>query len=107
MGLITESRLNQIAIKWLNTKFGNLEPFETQKNPNAILYRKGNDVIFEYNKRNGDVYISYDEIWSFLILMFGIEHQQIQDLIKEWVVERYNLRVRRAQLPSPHWNLGW
>ena len=91
--IITESRLNDIVKSWLSNSFGDLVPYETKKYPNYIFYRKGDEVIFEYNKKNGYVYISYDKIWSFLQSMFGMEDQQIQDLTKEWVEEHYKLRV--------------
>jgi hypothetical protein len=93
--IITESRINQIAMKWLNDNYGDLEPFETKKYYRSIFYRKGDDIIFEYDNRDGYkiVYISYDEIWSFLKSMFNMEYEQIQDLTKEWIEERYNLMV--------------
>jgi hypothetical protein len=91
--IITESRLNDIVKSWLSNSFGDLIPYETKKYPNYIFYGKGGEVIFEYNKKNGCVYISYYKIWSFLESMFGMEHQQIQDLTKEWVEEHYKLKV--------------
>ncbi len=93
MGVINESRLNNFAKVWLSDNYGDLVPYETKKQPNYIFYRKGDEVIFEYDKKHGYVYISYDKIWSFLESMFGMERQQIQDLTKEWVEEHYKLRV--------------
>ena len=91
--LITESKLERVAIKWLNDNYGNLEPFETEKHSDYIFYRKDKEIIFSYNKKNGYVYVNYDEIWSFLEGMFGMEYEQIRGLTKVWVEERYNLRV--------------
>ena len=91
--IITENKLNQIGIKWLNKHFGDLKPFETNKYSDYIFYQKGKEIIFDYNKKNGDVYINYDEIWSFFRTVFGMEYQQIQDITKAWVEERYKLRV--------------
>jgi len=102
MGVINESRINQIAMKWLNDNYGDLIPFEAKKYRNSIFYRKGDDIIFEYDKRDGIVYISYDDIWSFLESMFGMEWEQIQDLAKEWVEERYNLNVTSTK-PNKTW----
>jgi hypothetical protein len=93
MGVINESRINQIALKWLNDNYGDLIPFETKKHHNFIYYKKGDEVVFDYNKKNGEVYVSYDEIWSYLQSMFGMEWKQIRDLTKEWIEEHYNLRV--------------
>jgi hypothetical protein len=56
---------------------------------------KDGEVIFDYNKKNRDVYISYD-IWLFLDSFFGMEYKEIQDLLKQWVEKHYKLRVRRT-----------
>ena len=91
--IITENRLEQVAINWLNKNYGDLEPYETEEHPGYIFYRKGDKIIFDYNKKNGFVYVNYIEIWSFFKSYFGMEYKQIQDLTKAWVEERYNLRV--------------
>ena len=95
--VITENRLERIAVKWLNDNYGDLEPFESEIYPDNIFYRKGDNVIFEYNKINGVVLINYNEIWSFFESYFDMEYQQIQDLTKIWVEEHYNLRVTTTE----------
>jgi len=35
--IITESKLEKAAIKWLNDNYGDLEPFETEKYPDYIF----------------------------------------------------------------------
>ena len=91
--IITENKLERLAIKWLNENYGDLEPFETEKYPDYTLYRKGDEVIFDYNKKNEVVYVSYDEIWSFFKSFFSMSNQQIKDITKIWVEEHYKLRV--------------
>jgi hypothetical protein len=91
--VITESRLEKLAINWLNDNFGDLEPVQSEKYPNFIYYKKNNKVIFEYNKKYEKVSVGYDKIWSFFEHYFSMEYQQIQELIKLWVEERYNLSV--------------
>jgi len=91
--IITESKLEKAAINWLNKNYGDLEPYDNIKYPNYILYKKGDEVIFEYNKKSGSVYVNYDEIWSFFKSFFGMEYLQIQDITKRWVEEHYNLKV--------------
>ena len=94
--IITESKLEKVAIKWLNDNYGDLIPFETKKHRNSIFYIKGDKAVFEYKKENGFIYISDSEIWSFLQNMFSMEYEQIQDLTKEWVEEHYKLKVRKT-----------
>jgi hypothetical protein len=104
--VITENKLERLAIKWLNENYGDLEPFETEKHPDYIFYRKGDEVIFDYNKKNEVVYVSYDEIWSFFESFFSMSNQQIKDITKIWVEEHYKLRVTTTQyggLPTFQW----
>ena len=98
--IITENKRNQIVIKWLNSEYGDLIPFETEKYPDYIFFMKDGKIIFDYNKKNGYVYISYDKIWSFMGSFFGLEYEEIQDLTKEWVEEHYKLRVTTTNIVS-------
>jgi len=91
--IITENQLNRAALRFLNSEYGDLVPFETDRKPNHIFFMKDGKVIYEYNKKSGYVYISYHNIWSFLESFFGLEYTEIQDLTKEWVEEHYKLRV--------------
>ena len=91
--IITENQLNRAALRFLNTEYGDLVPYETDKFPDYIFFMKNDKVIFEYTKENGKVYISYEHIWSFLSSFFGLKYKEIQDLTKEWVEEHYKLSV--------------
>jgi len=95
--IITESKLEKTAINWLNNNYGDLEPFETEKYPNQVFYRKGKEIIFSYNKKNGLLLVNYQEVWSFFISFLGLENEQIRDLTKVWMEEHYNLRVTTTQ----------
>jgi hypothetical protein len=86
-------KIDKFCINWLNKEYDDLESFETNKYPDYIFYMKDGKVIFEYNKKNGNVYVNYDEIWLFFETFFGMECQQIQGTTKIWVEEHYNLRV--------------
>lgn len=82
--------------------FDDLNVVQSEETPNWTLYRynpKHNIII--YNKENDDVYVSYKDIWSFLDNNFGLKYPEIQELIKEWLGEVYNLR---GVTPEPHWN---
>ncbi len=105
--LITESKLERVAINWLNDNYGDLEPYETEEYSDHIFYRKNKEIIFGYNKKNGYVYMNYDEIWSFLEGMFGMGYEQIQELTKVWVEERYNLRVTTTFLVNSFTDFRW
>ena len=91
--IITESQINRAVIRWLNSEYGDLTPFETEKYPDYIFFMKDDKFFFDYNKKDGYVSISYDNIWSCLENFFGLEYEEIQDLTKEWVEEHYKLKV--------------
>ena len=95
--IITENKLERVAINWLNKNYGDLEPYETEEHPGYIFYKKGNDVIFDYSIRSGRVFVNYDEIWSFLESFFGMDDYQLTVLLKNWVEEYYNLSVIGAE----------
>jgi hypothetical protein len=91
--IITESRLEKTAIHWLNKKFGDLEKFTTDRMPSTIYYRtkEGKEIIFEYNTHYEYIYVSKEDVWSFLMDMFGFDDNQITQLIDKWFQNRYNV----------------
>lgn len=97
--IITESQLNQAALKYLNSEYGDLKPFQSETYPNFIYYKKNNIDILEYNKKYGTFRVNYDRIWSLFEDYFSMEDEQIQKLIKLWLEEHYNLRVTEILSP--------
>jgi predicted transcriptional regulator len=90
-------KLKHIALNYLNKEYSGLTIYETDKWKNYIFFIKNDKVIFEYNKENGKVYISYEHIWSFLSSFFGLRYTEIQDLTKEWVEEQFKLSVTTTE----------
>ena len=105
--IITESQIDRVVFKWLNSEYGDLTPFETEKHPDYIFFMKDGEVVFDYNKENGYVYISYEKIWSFLENFFGLEYEEIQGLTKKWVEEHYKLRVTTTLYKNIFTSIGW
>ena len=73
--------------------FDDLEVVQSEENQNLTLfrYKKGNNLMI-YVRINEVVYISYREIWSFLVDKFGLNDSETQSLTQEWLGEVYNLR---------------
>jgi len=84
---------HKAVMTYLNRYYDNLQPFQTERWVDSIFFMKDGNFIFEYNKKNGYVYISYPKIWSFLESFFGLEYGEIQDLAKEWVEEQFKMGV--------------
>lgn len=104
------------ALKWLNKKFGNLTPNESVnhieksalkwlnmlvgdltkvvKGSRTFYVNKDGLPLFYYYhfKKNGDVDISYDIIWSFFESNFNMNDFQIREILKVWLSETYNLK---------------
>jgi hypothetical protein len=86
-------KLKHIIIDYLNKEYSGLVRYETNRWKDYIFFMKDGKTIYEYNKKNGNVYLSYDKIWSFLESFFGLEFKEIQSLTKEWVEEQFKSDV--------------
>ena len=73
--------------------FDDLEQVQSEEKEDWTLfrYKKGHNFMI-YDRKSEDVYINYDEIWSFLNDKFGLNYTEIQSLTEEWLDEVYNLR---------------
>jgi hypothetical protein len=73
--------------------FNDLEQVQSEKKEHWTLFRdnKGNDLMV-YDRKNGWVFISYRELWSFLESKFGLNNFEILKLTNKWVGDVYNLR---------------
>ena len=72
--------------------FDDLDVVQSEEEPDWVLYRydKGNNMMVHY-KKNDEVYVNYYEIWQFLGGCFGLDYNEIQEVMKEWLFEVYNL----------------
>jgi len=82
-----KNKLDKVALTWLNNNFGDLKP--VVKDDKTIYINEDRLVLFYYyqDKKNGCVYINYDEIWSFLKSIFGLESLQMKGIITHWLEE--------------------
>ena len=90
--LITENKLNKVALTWLNNNFGNLKPIVIRDETYYVNEDRLPLFYYYQDIKNGPVYINYDEIWSFLESFFGMEYKQIRGVIMDWLEETYNLK---------------
>jgi len=91
--IITENKLNNVALSWMNKNFGlnQLEIVESKKYPNSIFFKKNGEVVMEQDKKNKNFLFDYDEIWSFFESFFGMEYQEIQEVLSYWLEETLKL----------------
>ena len=89
---VNKHQLERVVVKWLNKNFGNLTPKKHRDHPKSVFYvNSDNQVMMEYDKENGNVYINNDHIWSKIGLLFHLNHRDIQSIMKVWVEEAYKL----------------
>ena len=77
-------------LEFLN-QFNDLNRIEKD---NIICYvDKDRLLLFAYfqDRKNEVVYINYNKIWSFFYDVIGLDDKEIQDIIKNWLDEVYNL----------------
>ena len=86
------TKLEKLCIKWLNENYSHMVPFIMKEYPDYIFHMKDGKCILQHNKKNGYVYINYNEIWSFLKSFFGLEYEQRKGIITYWLEETYNLK---------------
>ena len=82
--IITENKLEKVASSWMNKNFSpdQLEIVKSKDYPNSVFFRKIGKVVMEQDKENKYFYFDYDEIWSFFESFFGMEDEQIREVLR-------------------------
>ena len=94
--IITENKIYNIAKKELTKKYGDLRKVEDKWEKKLIYYVDDNNfVYFDYNTFNGVCQIFVNEIYNFLENWNAFNGKEIKEVIREWLLERYNLEVTR------------
>ena len=83
---------NNDPMEFLNL-FNDLDVVQSIKKENWTLFRyeKGKNLMV-YDRKNGYVYIDYDQIWLVLRDDFGLTMSETEQVTEEWVGVVYNLR---------------
>ena len=84
-----EYKTYESVFKYLNTDYGNLVEYKTDKYPHHIFYMKGNKIVFDYNVRRKMVFIS-PELYRLLESFFNFDFNEIQSLFTSFVRIKYN-----------------
>jgi hypothetical protein len=89
---VNKHQLERVVIKWLDKHFGDLTPKTTEEYPNSVFYvNSSNEVMMKYDKKNEYVFIRYENIWSKIELLFHLNYDDIQSIMKVWLEEAYKL----------------
>ncbi len=108
--IITESKLEQVVIKYLNKAYGDLEEYRTDEYPNSIFYVKDKKVYMEQDLETfevGMLWVDYNTIWSDLKNIFGLESPEIKHIITKWAEETYKLKDVTPNIVSLRYERWW
>jgi len=89
--IITENKLEQIIISYLNKYYGDLEEYRTDKYSKSIFFVKNKKVYMEYVLMYHKLWVD-TTIWSDLENIFSLERRDTKSIIKKWVEDTYNLK---------------
>ena len=81
---IKKSRLSP-AEKFLYSIFWNLKEYYSNKHPDSVFYKKDDEILFEYDKKNNFFWYHYDKIWLVLDSNYDLNYQETKELIKDVV----------------------
>ena len=73
--------------------FDDLDVVQSEEKPGWTLFRyKSKRNLMIHDRKNKTVHINYEEIWKVLGNVFNLEWSKIDELLKEWLFEVYNIR---------------
>ena len=87
--IITESQYGNTIDKFITYQFEPHEEKRTKKHSESIFWVKDGEVIAEI--LNSKYFWVNDQIWKNIIVMFSLEYDETQQVIKEWLEEHYGL----------------
>jgi hypothetical protein len=91
------NKRNELSLKWLNDNFGNMKQKQMYSNisysdihDNLILYyHVDTNVSYSLAKK---IRVDFELVWGYFSFMFGMEDGEIENVIKKWLEETYNIK---------------
>jgi hypothetical protein len=93
MNIIVDKPQLVKAVKlYLNMNYGNLTPKKHEGFASSVSYvNSNNEIIMEYDHKNGYAFVNYEYLWSRLESLFPLNNHEIQLIMVEWLEETYKL----------------
>jgi hypothetical protein len=92
--IIRESRIKELGVKWIQTKYPDLVE-EVSDHSTSYIEPSTNTTVFSF--QDGLV-IFYKDIYTTFNQMFGLSEKEITHVIQQWVIDYYGLDVNRVVL---------
>jgi hypothetical protein len=77
---------------WFKEMLINLEISRSTKYLDVLIYKKDDDILYNYNEENEHFWISYDKIWWIFETKYHLNYNEIRMLTKGMVEEHLNLK---------------
>ena len=108
--IITESKLEQVVIKYLNKAYGDLEQYDMEGFPHSIFFIKNDMLYLEYHSKKDKLYVRYNPIWTDLSTMFGLDYDECKNILSKWIELTYSVKGSTPptygyQSPSEWWKI--
>jgi hypothetical protein len=87
--IITENQYNNSIDKFITYLFEPHKEKRVKKSPESIFWVKDGEVITEIKKSK--YFWVHPQIWRSISLMFSLEYDETQQVIKDWLEEHYKL----------------
>ena len=106
--IVDRPQLVRVVKLYLTKSFGDLTPKRHKDYPNSVFYvNSDNEIFMEYDKKNENVWVGYDQIWSKLESLFYLNYSDIQLIMKDWLEEHYNLRGLKPRNVLRNASIRW
>jgi len=96
--IITESRLLDIAKKWLAQSYGDLTPVSI-KYYDSDFFLKNGEIVVTRDEYGESVTIDF-QIRDMLQNLFGLEYGQVRQVVVDWLSEYYDTYPERVYFGS-------
>ena len=87
--IITESQYGKTIDNFITNQLEPHKEKRTKKHSESIFWVKNGEVIAEI--LNSKYFWVNDQIWKNINVMFSLEYDETQQVIKEWLEEHYGL----------------
>ena len=87
--IITESQYGKTIDNFITNQLEPHKEKRTKKHSESIFWVKDGEVIAEI--LNSKYFWVNDQIWKNINVMFSLEYDETQQVIKEWLEEHYGL----------------
>jgi hypothetical protein len=104
--IITENKLEKLAINLINEKFIDVEPYNAKGFPSYIFFQKDGKIIFQYEKDKERATFETD-VYEGLDSYFNMDYFSVKQLLVVWMWEKYKLKTSDIRFASDATHNTW